>query len=133
MFVDIDIIVHATEDMDKILNNLKTLLKIKRYKLERRDLTGHYKNPVIFLRLKIRSEDAKEFVENLFKKLDRLDRHYLLLNLDDYIEKRKLYLRIEKNWLCRGEVRLATRDPIKIVIHNIDKKKILSYIDEDGG
>ncbi len=130
MFVDIDIIVHATEDMDKILENLKTLLKIKRYKLERRDLTGHYKNPVIFLRLRIRSSDAKEFVENLFRKLSSLDKNYLLLNLDEYIEKKKFYLRIEKNWVCRGEVRLATRDPIKIVIHNIDRKKILSYIDE---
>lgn len=131
MFVDIDIIVHATEDMDKILNNLKTLLKLKRYKVERRDLTGHYKNPVIFLRLRIRSSDAEEFVENLFRRLNSLDKNYLILNIDEYIEKKRFYLRIEKNWICKGEVRLATRDPIKIVIHNIDKKRVLSYIYEE--
>lgn len=131
MFVEINIIVHATEDMNKILDNLKLLFHIERYKLERRDLTGHYKNPVIFLKLRLRGSETKKFIRKLFKMMNDVDRNELLINLDEHFDRERLYIRIEKNGICRGEVRLAVHDPIKITIYNIDKKKILSYIDEE--
>ncbi|HIE37246.1 TPA: hypothetical protein EYP83_03670 [Candidatus Geothermarchaeota archaeon] len=130
MLVEIDIIIHATEDMNKILNSLKRLFNIEEYKLERRDLTGHYKNPVIFLKLRLRNLETKRFISRLFKMMNEIDKDYLLMNLDEYIDRERLYIRIEKNGICKGEVRLAVQDPIKITIYNIDRKKILSYIDE---
>ncbi len=127
MYAEIDILVHATEDMDKILNSLLSVLKIKEYRINRSDLTGHYKNPLIYLKIKIRSGETKEFLKNLLSKLDKWDKEYLVTNLDEYIDRRRFYIRIEKNYLCKGKVKLASRDPIKITFYNIDKKQILTY------
>ncbi len=127
MYAQVDILIHATEDGDRILKSFLRLFGIKEYKLFRYDLTGHYKNPLTLYKLRIRGIEARKLLENILKKLDEVDREYLFINLDEYIDRRKFYLRLEKNSICIGKVRLVNRDPIKIVFYNIDKDVILSY------
>ena len=127
MYAYINIIIHATEDDRKILDNLFKLLSISDYDLTRMDMTGHYKNPLTMYRIKVRGREARKLLENIIKKLDEVDREYLLSNIDEYIHRRKFYLRLEKNYVCRGKVKLVIKDPIKIVFHNIDKEELLSF------
>ena len=129
MYATIDVLIHATEDQERILNSLTTILELKQFKLERRDLTGHYKNPLTFYRLRVKRGEADKLLKNIIAKIDRSDLEYVKMNLDEYIHKSKMYLRIDKNFLCRGMVRLAQTDPIKIVFHNIDRGRIQSLFE----
>ena len=123
---EIEIIIHATENMEKILSSISRVLKINinRNKLVRRDLSGHYGNPIIYLSMKLDDDNVKNLFLAFRKYMDPTDLSWLLSTIDDYIERSTLYLRIDKQKLCKGELKLVEEDPIKIIIKDINENII---------
>ncbi|WKT58141.1 DUF1493 family protein [Candidatus Nitrosotenuis chungbukensis] len=54
--VDIQLIVHATEDLEKILATFKEAFDIDREDFDMQNLTGHFENPIIMLHAKIKKK-----------------------------------------------------------------------------
>src|SRR3989304_266822 len=65
--VTVEIIAHATEDVEKILDSFFELFNIPKDEFSRQNLTGHFDNPITLLRAKIKKKDAKSFLEKLIQ------------------------------------------------------------------
>jgi len=129
---ELSIIIHATEDLDKVLRSIRNMfmLDLERLRIQRNDLSGHFGNPLTYIKIKLDREATKKVVETLFKKMSPVDKETLIRNLDEYIHKRKLYIRLDKQLFCSGELSLGETDAIRIVIKNITKKKLLRQVGE---
>jgi RNA binding exosome subunit len=117
---EVDVIIHATEDYNKVISSIQRVLGIKIKRMERRDLSGHYGNPLIYCKIKLDSSQTKDLLRNISVKLDDVDRFYLMNNLDEYFDGNTLYLRLDKQMLCKNILKLVVNDPLKIVIKNIN-------------
>ena len=130
---EIKIIIHATEDIDKILSSVKRMLKVDvtKNKISRQDLSGHYGNSIIYLSIKIDDYDIHNIFSRIKKYMDSDELLWLISNIDEYIDRSALYLRIDKQELCRGNVKLVEKDPIKIIIKNINKNIVRQWLSSD--
>lgn len=128
---EIDVIIHATEDINKILKSVKKVfsLDLERLKIRRTDLSGHFGNPLIYIKIKLDRFSVNTLLDNIFSKMLSHDKIIFLSNLDEYIHKKKLYLRIDKQELCKGNVSLSESDSIRIIIRNISKNKLLRQVE----
>lgn len=116
--IEISLFVHATEDLDKVMESLKNVLgdNIGNVSFHRDDLQGHYGNPIIFLKAKIR-EDAliNGIVKELTKKIEKTGKGYLLLNAERCTDdKGTFYLRLDKQAAYFGKVVASQADPIHV-------------------
>lgn len=115
---DISALSHATEDENKLLYYLKSYLgkfsdpkKIELVKTE-----GHWKNPIIRINLYYtKNSDAlySEIIEKLHNTYGKDDiETYLDNNID---EKGSLYLRLDKQKLCSGEISISEKDSVRLI------------------
>ena len=81
--------------------------------------------------MKLDDDDVKNLFLAFKKYMDPTDLSWLLSTIDSYIEKSTLYLRIDKQKLCKGELKLVEEDPIKIIIKNVDKNIIKKWLSPD--
>jgi len=127
---ELDIIIHATEDFNKVLSSIKKLLSLdlERLKIKRTDLSGHFGNPLIYLKIRLDRKSTDQLLETIFNKLPSHDKTFLIENLDDFIHKNKLYIRLDKQQFCKGTLSLGESDSIRIVIRNITKNKLLRKV-----
>ncbi len=130
---EIKIIIHATEDIDKILSSVKEMLKIdvNKNKIRRQDLSGHYGNPIIYLSIKIDDYDVHNLFSQIKKYMNPDELLWLTSDIDEYIDRSTLYLRIDKQELCRGNLKLVEKDPVKIIIKNINKNIVRQWLSSD--
>ena len=54
----IDLILHATEDFQKISEPLKELFDIEKEEIIKQDLTGHFGNSILMLHTEIKKKKA---------------------------------------------------------------------------
>jgi RNA binding exosome subunit len=114
--VDIQLIVHATEDLEKILATFKETFDIDRGEFDMQNLTGHFENPIIMLHSKIKKKKAKFFVKKLVLSISREQINTIIEDLENRYEDSTLYLRISKQSLVRGEIVLSDKEPVKVKI-----------------
>ncbi len=114
--VSIEIIVHATEDVEKILESFFRLLGISADEFSRQNLTGHFDNPIIVLRANIKKKTAKSFVEKLVSSIP--DRHFkeFIDDIENRLEDSILHLRFGKQDMIRGKMIPQEKDAIKLKI-----------------
>jgi RNA binding exosome subunit len=128
--VNISVLVHATEDEDKILNTLKTFLPDDT-KVEKEHATGHYQNPIEILTVKIkRSKDIIKVLDFIKRNLPRNDINRLLNDLDSYVDDEGvLFIRVDKQEAARNSIKLGQDDPIlvrvKVAAYPARKEKAL--------
>jgi len=130
MHGEIDVIIHATEDYNKVISSIQRVLGVKIRRMERRDLSGHYGNPLIYCKIKLDSSQVKGLLKNLNVKMDEADKLYLMNNLDEYFDRNTLYLRIDKQMLCKDILKLVINDPLRIVIKNINLERLRKLLFE---
>lgn len=99
--------------------------------MRRRDLSGHYGNPIIYITIKLSSSDVKNILSVMKEKLPEEDRNYLLNTIDEYFHKSTVYIRLDKQRLCQGKLSLVEEDPIKIVIRNVNPSFIEKWLTRD--
>jgi len=119
-YIDIRFFVHATEDLDKVVEAARRVLPsdyVDDIVFEKANLKGHYGNPIILLETRIKEKEMiRAFVENLSLRLDNLDKEMLRREIDLHVEKGSLYVRLDKQAALQGELKLCTTDPLHIRI-----------------
>ena len=132
--VKLSAIVHATEDVDRVLQALSRMFPEGALpsKAETRRFNGHYGNEIRIVDLSIRGATARSFLKYLWKSLARFDRVLILDTLEKHLDPSGgLHLRLDKEELSRGILRIKDQDSIKI--HLSFRKEIKSDLDLNRG
>ena len=130
----ISAIVHATEDMDRVLQALSRVFPDGTLpsKPETRRFNGHYGNEIRIVDLSIRGATVRSFLKYLWMSLASFDRVLILDTLEKHLDPSGgLHLRLDKEELFRGILRMKDQDPIKI--HLSFRKEIKSDLDLNRG
>lgn len=113
----LSVIVHATEDVDRVIQALGRLFPDGSFppKVETRRSHGHYGNEIRTLDLSVRGATASRLLEHLWMGLSSLDRVSILDALDKHLDSSgALYLRLDKEEILRGMLKMKEQDPIRI-------------------
>jgi len=113
----ISAIVHATEDVNRVLQALSRLFPDESLpsKAETRRFHGHYGNEIRMVDLSIRGAPARSFLEHLWESLPSVDRAVVIHSLNKHLDSSGgLHLRLDKEEVFRGVIRMKDQDSIKI-------------------
>ena len=69
--VKIDLILHATEDFQKITDPLNDLFAIEREEITKQELSGHFGNPILMLHVEVKKKRADQFIKKLVSLITR--------------------------------------------------------------
>jgi len=130
--VTVEIIVHATEDLKTILDAFEKLFEIKEEGFSKKNLTGHFENPITMLNAKITKKKAENFIQKLVMKMPKGQLDELIEDLENRIQNSTLHVRLGKQDLIQGIVSLQEKDVIKLKIFMpiYQKKNTLkNYVD----
>ena len=114
--VTIEIIVHATEDLKIIFDAFEKLFGIKEEGFSKKNLTGHFENPITMLKAKITKTKAENFIQKLVMKIPKGQLDELIEDLENRIQNSTLHVRLGKQDLIQGKVSLQEKDVIKLKI-----------------
>ena len=115
--IKIDLILHATEDFQKIAEPLNDLFGIEDDEIEKREVPGHFGNPILMLHIDLKKKRAEQFVKKLVSLIPRDLITELLSNIEDRIFESSLYIRFSKQDFVRKNLTFEESDPIRIAIY----------------
>jgi RNA binding exosome subunit len=115
--VEIQIIVHATEDPQKIFDSLKKSFDVDEDDFTIQKLQGHYDNPIALVNGKIKKKKAASLVKNLVSSIPKKEIDEIIEDLENRCDGSGLYMRISKQSLVEGKIEPAADDPIKLKIY----------------
>ncbi|MGN6709081.1 MAG: RNA-binding domain-containing protein [Candidatus Nitrosocosmicus sp.] len=122
--VEISILIHATENENNVLNSIFNLMDFTREPTQVKSIKteGHWKNPIIRLIISV-NDDVDRIFEKLYALLvEAYGENYV----NDYINtntdgKGYIYIRLDKQNICKGNVVLSDRDAIRMVFKKLGK------------
>jgi hypothetical protein len=115
--VTIDVIIHATEDISKILQSFEELLELKEESFTIHETTGHFDNPIIMLNTKIVKKEAQNFIKKLLNLLSIEQINELIEEIEERTVDSRFHMRLDKQELVKGNLAFREKDTIKIKIH----------------
>ena len=115
--ITIDVIVHATEDISKIFQSFNNILEIEEESFAITETTGYYENPIIMLNAKLVKKQAKSFMKKFLKLLTNNQINQLIEEIEERVADSKFHLRLDKQELVKGVVKLSEKETVKIKIH----------------
>ncbi len=121
--ITIEVIVHATEDVEKILKAFFEQFNISEDEFSRQNLTGHFENPITLLRAKIKKNDARNFLKMLLSKIHKDQISEIIEDIENHIQDSTLYLRFGKQDLIKGKMIVQEKDAVKFKIFTPIYKK----------
>lgn len=134
-YVEISVIAHATEDVNKVLQALTNTVP-KEFSDEvhfvKQHTQGHYGNPITIIKARIkRRRQAEAYVRNLVASLAEATRATISSNLAQHLdEEGNLYIRLDKQKAYTGILTAEQRDPIRIRVRlNVHPRTINSLIE----
>ena len=124
--VKIDLILHATEDSQKITEPLNDLFGIEDHEIEKHEVPGHFGNPILMLHVELKKKRADHFTKKLVSLSPKDMIAELLVNIEERIFESSLYIRLSKQNFVKKSIVLEEKDPIRIAIYTPTyvKKKI---------
>ena len=124
--VKIDLILHATEDFQKISESLNELLDIKKEEIVKQSLSGHFGNPIFMLHTELKKKRADQFIKKFVSIIPRDVMMEMLTNIEELIFESSMYIRFSKQNLVKKNLMPEEKDPIRIAIYTPTyvKKKI---------
>ena len=124
--VKIDLILHATEDFQKISESLNELLDIKKEEIVKQSLSGHFGNPIFILHTELKKKRADQFIKKFVSIIPRDVMMEMLTNIEELIFESSMYIRFSKQNLVKKNLIPEEKDPIRIAIYTPTyvKKKI---------
>ena len=114
--IRIDLILHATENENKVLEELESVFHIEQKNFQIEQVPGHFNNPILLISSKLKKESAVDFVKIFFSKMKKEDFHEIFDNVDKYVTSSGLSLRISKQKLVSKIITISKEDAIKISI-----------------
>src|SRR5574338_1287354 len=115
--VDIQVIIHATEDPQKIFDSFKEVFDVDSEEFETQNLQGHYENPISLIHCKLKKKKAANFVKTLVSGITKNEIDGIIQDLENRCDGSALHLRISKQSLVQQKIKLADQDPIKLKIY----------------
>ena len=115
--VKIDLILHATEDFQKIADPLNDLFAIEMEEITKQELSGHFGNPILMLHVMIKKKRADQFVKKFVSLIPKDAMIELLTNIEERIFESSLYIRFSKQNLVKKTLTLEEKDPVRITIY----------------
>ena len=115
--VKMDLILHATEDFQKIAEPLNDLFAIEREEITKKELSGHFGNPILMLHAEVKKKRADQFIKKLASLIPKDIMIELLTNIEERIFESSLYIRFSKQNLVKKILALEEKDPIRITIY----------------
>jgi RNA binding exosome subunit len=120
-YVDIRVFSHATEDPEKVQTAVRNALPealAAKVTFTKAILTGHHGNPILLFEAKLTDRQALvAALEKIAFGLSPLDKETLNAEMKQHVEKRNLYLRLDKQNAFLGKFKLSSNDPIHLKIH----------------
>lgn len=118
----VQVLCHATEDEEKVMKAVENIIgseAMERASVTSQSLTGHYGDPILFIKLTI--DDSKAAEKALARILSNLSKY----DLQEILKERsklgkhggKIYLRFDKQAAYLGSFRIMDKDPIKIQVN----------------
>jgi RNA binding exosome subunit len=115
--VEIQVIIHATEDSQKIFDSFKNTFDLEQDDFTIQNLQGHYENPISLVHGKIKKKKAASFVKKLVSSIPKKSIDEIMEDLENRCDSSGLYMRISKQSLVEDKVEAAADDPIKLKIY----------------
>ena len=111
----ISVVLHATEDKDKVKSKIIQVFNLNSTKFEEIESRGHWGNEISLLNLSLEQTEAGQLIRKIYSLLDKTGKNDFLNSLLQSVdEKNNLYLRIDKQKLCSDHLALSDKDSIKI-------------------
>jgi len=126
----IEIIVHATEDYQKISDSLCDIFEIESSEITKKEFLGHFGNPILMLHIQMKNKRAGELIKKLVSTISRDDVKDLLADMDERISDSTLYLRFSKQNFVKKTLTFQEKDPVRIMIFTpvyIKKNVVKTY------
>ena len=114
--VKINLILHATEDENIVLEKLEENFGIEQKDFHIEQIPGHFNNPILLVSSKLKRKSAQNFVSLFFSKMKRDEFQEIFDDVEDFITSSGLNLRISKQKLVSGILTISKEDTIKINI-----------------
>jgi len=126
----IEIIVHATEDSQKISDSLCDIFEIESSEITKKEFLGHFGNPILMLHIQMKNKRAEGLIKKLISTISRDDVKDLLAGMDERISDSTLYLRFSKQNFVKKTLTFQEKDPVRIMIFTpvyIKKNVVKTY------
>jgi len=126
----IEIIVHATEDYQKISDSLCDIFEIESSEITKKEFSGHFGNPILMLHIQMKNKRAEGLIKKLISTISRDDVKDLLAGMDERISDSTLYLRFSKQNFVKKTLTFQEKDPVRIMIFTpvyIKKNVVKAY------
>ena len=115
--VKIDLILHATEDFQKIAEPLNDLFGIEINEIAKHEVPGHFGNPILMLHMDLKKKRAEQFIKKLVSLIPIGMITDLIENIEERIFESSLYIRFSKQDFVRKMLTFEEKDPIRITIY----------------
>ena len=124
--IKIDLILHATEDFQKVAEPLNELLGIEKEEIIKQNLSGHFGNPIFMLHAELKKKRADQFIKKLVSLIPRDIMAEILTNIEELIFESSMYIRFSKQDFVKKILTVEEKDPIRVSIYipTYVKKKI---------
>ena len=126
----IEIIVHATEDYQKMSDSLCDIFEIESSEITKKEFSGHFGNPILMLHIQMKNKRAEGLIKKLISTISRDDVKDLLAGIDERISDSTLYLRFSKQNFVKKTLTFQEKDPVRIMIFTpvyIKKNVVKTY------
>ena len=126
----IEIIVHATEDYQKMSDSLCDMFEIESSEITKKEFSGHFGNPILMLHIEMKYKRAEGLIKKLISTISRDDVKDLLAGMDERISDSTLYLRFSKQNFVKKTLTFQEKDPVRIMIFTpvyIKKNVVKTY------
>ena len=111
----ISVVIHATEDKDKVISKIVKVLSLNSARFQEFNTRGHWGNQIVLLSLSLGQTHAGKIIKTVYTSLGDNNKTAFLSSLEQSIdEKNNLYVRIDKQSICREVISLSDQDSIKI-------------------
>ena len=114
--VKINLILHATEDENKVLEKLEENFGIEQKDFQIEQIPGHFNNPILLVSSKLKRKSAQNFVSLFFSKMKRDEFQEIFDDVEEFVTSSGLNLRISKQKLVSEILTISKEDTIKINI-----------------
>ena len=115
--VTIELILHATENFQKVYDAFFDLFVIEKDDISKHELVGHFGNPIFMLHIRIKKIKAYEVVKKLISIMPKSELDLILKDLENRIDNSSLYLRFSKQNFLENIIKLEEKDPIRMKIY----------------
>jgi RNA-binding protein len=121
--IKIEVIAHATEDVDKILESFFEHYEIEPDSFSKEELTGHFDNPIVVLRANFKKNEAKKTLESIISKIPEGYFSQIIDDIENRIQNSTLHLRFGKQEMIKGDIIPQEKDAVKLKIFTPSYKK----------